>query len=508
MSICSLFVIYAMKKISLLLFLLCVFITPVFADSSLTLEQFLRGYFSVITQNVAIPNSYTSIVPKFTNIPVKSSLYTLFQKAIYLDAFPNAKMELPLRKNITESQATTIIRRYFPNITIGDQNKLITMDWLVKTSLSLQNMQIQQIPIFAQNATSNDFLSQSELYKDVLDKLHTKYYFQSGLNQTGLLYGAIQGMVKWLNDPYTSFFPPVEANQFEDQIQGEFFGIGAYVDMEQAGIFTITATIEGSPAQKVGLLAQDRIVQVDDHIIDEKVSLNQAVQRVKWPAGTVVSLKYLRAWKLLTTKVTRAKIVVPNIESKVYTGEKNPVCLISLRLFDTHIARDFSKILGTLSSQHCSKYIFDLRNNPGGSLEEVADMLDYFVPSKSPIVAIKSRTDEQVLFAWPTAYPKLTGENIRILMNKGSASASEIFAGVVREYVPGSLLVGTQSYGKWSVQNLESYDDGSLLKYTVAKRYTWKKDVNIDGIWFTPDVKIDDVVGTGKDAILDWALRN
>lgn len=508
MSIYSLFVICPMKKISLLLFFLSAFITPVFADSSLTLEQFLRGYFSVITQNVSMPNSYTSIVPKFTNIPVKSSLYTLLQKAIYLDVFPNAKMALPLRQNITESQATAIIHRAFPSIATGDQNKFITMDWLVKTSLSLQNMQIQQLLPSTKNSVPNDFLSQWELYKDVLDKLHTKYYFQSWLNQTGLLYGAIQGMVKWLNDPYTSFFPPAEANQFEDQLQGEFFGIGAYVDMEQAGVFIITATIDGSPAQKAGLLPQDRIVQVDDHVIDEKVSLSQAVQRVKWPAGTEVSLKYFRGSKLLTTKVTRAKIVVPNIESKVYTGDKNPVCLVSLRLFDTRIARDFNQIIGTLSSQHCSKYIFDLRNNPGGSLQEVVDMLDYFVPSKSPIVAVKTRTDEQILFAWPTVYPKLTGENIRILINKWSASASEIFAGVVREYVPGALLVGTQSYGKWSVQNLESYDDGSLLKYTVAKRYTWKKDINIDGIWFTPDVKIDDVVGTGKDAILDWALRN
>lgn len=497
-----------MKKISLPLLLLCAFISPVFADSYLNLEQFLRGYFSVVTQSVEIPNSYTSITPKFINIPVKSILYPLLQKAIYLDIFPNAKMELPLTKQITEFQATAIIHRAFPTIATGDQNKLITMDWLVKISLSLQNMQIQQLLASTKNSVPNDFLSQSELYKDVLDKLHTKYYFQSGLNQTGLLYGAIQGMVKWLNDPYTSFFPPVEANQFEDQIQGEFFGIGAYVDMEQAGIFTITATIEGSPAQKVGLLAQDRIVQVDDHIIDEKVSLNQAVQRVKWPAGTVVSLKYLRAWKLLTTKVTRAKIVVPNIESKVYTGDKDLVCFVSIRLFDTRIARDFNQIIGTLSSQHCSKYIFDLRNNPGGSLQEVVDMLDYFVPSKSPIVAVKTRTDEQILLAWPTVYPKLTGENIRILMNKWSASASEIFAGVVREYVPGALLVWTQSYGKWSVQNLESYADGSLLKYTVAKRYTWKKDTNIDGIWFTPDIKIEDTVGTGKDALLDWALKN
>jgi carboxyl-terminal processing protease len=177
-------------------------------------------------------------------------------------------------------------------------------------------------------------------------------------------------------------------------------------------------------------------------------------------------------------------------------------------MFEFWLANHFETILWNLAQNHCSKYIIDLRNNPGGSLEEVAGMLDYFVPTWSPILSVKSRTSDQFLFSSNTVYPKLTGETIRILINKWSASASEIFAWVVREYVPGTVLVGTQSYGKWSVQDLVYYDDGSLLKYTVAKRYTWKKDLNIDKIWFTPDVKIEDVVGTGKDAVLDWALKN
>lgn len=178
--------------------------------------------------------------------------------------------------------------------------------------------------------------------------------------------------------------------------------------MEQPGIFLITATIDGGPAQKAGLMAQDRIVQIDDHVIDTKVSLAQAIQRVKGVSGTEVTLKILRNGKLLTIKVVRAKIVIPNMESKVYTGNKTPVCYISLHLFDDGSARDFSKIIGDFSTQHCSKYIFDLRNNPGGSLNEVVDMLDYFVPTGSPTVVVKTRINEQIMFSQNTKYPKLT----------------------------------------------------------------------------------------------------
>ena len=474
-----------MKKISLFILFLCAFISPVFADSYLNLEQFLRGYLSVVTQTISIPNSYTSIVPKFTNVSLKSPLYPLLQKAIYLDIFPNAAME-----------------------DTGDMRRFVSIDWLKDIAFSLQNMQISQYAQSATKTQSGDFLSQSAVYQDVMYRLKSTYYFQSGLNQTWMIYWAVEWMVKWLDDPYTAFFPPVEAGQFEDQLQGQFFGIGAYVGMDQPGIFIITATIDGSPAQKAWLMAQDRIVQVDDHFIDAKVSLSQAVQWVKWPSGSEVTLKYLRNEKLLTVKVTRAQIVIPNIETKQYTWDNAWVCQISLHLFDFGLASRFNQAIGQFSKTHCTKYIFDLRNNPGGSLEEVSTMLDYFVPTESPILSVKTRTTEQVLLSSVSPYPKLTGEKIRILINKWSASASEIFAGVIREYVPGALLVGTQSYGKWSVQDVIYYDDGSLLKYTTAKWYTWKKDVNIDKIWLTPDVKIEDSVGSGKDAILDWALKN
>lgn len=183
-----------MKKISFFVLMICAFFSPAFADSYLNLEQFLRGYLSVVTENIELPGSYTSIVPKFTNVPVKSILYPLLQKAIYLDIFPNAKMALPLNKKITEAQATSIVRRAFPDVITGDQRRFASMDWLVKLSLSLQNKQIK----FATESSSapSDFFTQSDLYQDVLYRISSKYYYHSGINQTGILYGGIEGMVK------------------------------------------------------------------------------------------------------------------------------------------------------------------------------------------------------------------------------------------------------------------------------------------------------------------------
>lgn len=492
-----------MKKISFLLLLVYFFISPVFADSSLTLEQVLDSYFRVVTDSVDIPKSYSSIHIKYTNISQQHFLYPLLQKAIYLDVFPNISMELPLSNHITQKQASIVLRYAFPFIATGSSRLSVSTDWITPLLLDIKKYRSS-----LSSGTASDVLSESDVYNDVVSKLRSSYYYHTGITQTGLLYWAIQGLVNSLDDPYTSFFPPTEADSFTDQLEGQFYGIGAYVEMSEPWVFLITATIDGTPAQKAGLRAWDRILQVDNHIIDVKTSSSQAVSWIKGPSGTTVSIKYLRDWKIFTIDVVRKKIEIPNIESKVFTWWKFPVCVITLRMFDLWVSNQFSKLIWQFSHDNCSKYIFDLRNNPWWSLQEVSTMLHYFVPFWEPVVSVKSTSSQDIYFSSPPQYSQLTGQIIRILVNWGSASASEIFAWVVREYVPNSLLVGQKTYGKWSVQNLVSYDDGSLFKYTVAKRYTGKKDINIDGIWFTPDVIIEDKVGTGKDVILDWALKN
>lgn len=163
-----------MKKISLFLLLICGLLSPVFADSSFSLEQFLRAYFAVVTESVDIPHTYSFIRLNYTNISQKNSLYPFLQKAIYLDIFPNAKMALPLSKHITQRQATTIIRQRFPSVATGDADKLISMDRLSSLLLTIK----YQKPLLP-SQVSSDPISQSDIYKDVLYRLKSSYYYQT-----------------------------------------------------------------------------------------------------------------------------------------------------------------------------------------------------------------------------------------------------------------------------------------------------------------------------------------
>lgn len=485
------------------------FFTPVFAGYYLNLQDFLNSYFNVVIQKNQLPSSYKYIQLKYTNIPEGTKLYTTLQKAVYLDLFPNAHIALPLDKPLTQQQAISIMSQGFDGLWSGDIKQLVTVDWLRDILLDVQDMQIKKWLITPAEDGQNNPLSQSLILQDIYTRLNTSYISSGSLDQNAMIYWWIKGMVEGLNDPYTSFFPPTDAQSFNDEIQGQYYGIGAYVEMHKPWEMMIIAPMKGSPAEKAGLKWGDRILQIGDHQVTQEISIDTATSWIKWPAGTTITLKILRDMKVLNFTVTRAKVVVKNVDSTIYGSWANgSICSVALRMFDVWIANEFDAIMKDLSTKHCTKYIFDLRNNPGGSLEDVARMLNYFVPTQSPSIIVKSKFQVEQINADNTLYPKLTGDKVRVLINGWSASASEIFAGVIRDYVPHALLIGEKSYGKWSVQNLLGYPDGSMFKYTVAKRYTGKSQQNIDKIWIKPDVTIVDATGTTIDEVMEYALKH
>jgi len=442
---------------------------------------------------------------KYTNISSQTPLYIQVQKAVYLWWFPNAALALPLDKPITQQQATTLVRYAYANIGTGAAIPL-SFETLRDLLVQIQDNPVQR-NIQHQGVSSNS-LFQNPVFLDVYTKIQQGFIGTGRLDSGALMQGTIKGYVDALNDPYTSYFPPIDAKSFSDELQGEFFWIGAYVEMTKPGILIITSPITGSPADKIWLQAQDRIVQIDDHVIDKNTPLNTAVSWIKWPAGTKVTLKIIRDSELMTIAVVRAKVVIKSIESeRLALSSSSSACIIHIHMFDFGVASDFLSALTSFSGQMCTKYIFDVRNNWGGSLDEVLNMLDPFVPANEPILETRSRTYNEDIVASPNAF-KLTGSMIRVLINGASASAAEIFAGVIREYVPNSLLIGSQTFGKWSVQSLINYDDGSMLKYTIAKRYTGKNKQNIDHVGFAPDVKIEDSTGTKIDEVLEYAVKH
>ncbi|AHB41388.1 hypothetical protein P148_SR1C00001G0597 [candidate division SR1 bacterium RAAC1_SR1_1] len=495
-----------MKKIGLFVLMIISFVTPVFAEYGLTFEQILTTYVNVVLQKQKIPSSYNYIELKYPNISKQNSLYPILQKAVYLDIFPNANIELPLNKQITQQQVINIIAPSFSLDVFVDKKALVTVDWFTEVLLEIQTLldtySSSELMLEENDVTSNP------LFLDVYQKLLTNYVSDTGLNQKSLLYGSIKGLVEGLDDPYTSFFPPTEATTFNEEMQGEYYGIGAYIEMNMPGELIIISPIKGSPAEKIGLLGGDRVVQINNTFVDKDMSINTATSLIKGPSGTTVKLKILRDGKILEFSVVRSKIVIANIESKIYSQQNGNVCLVNIAMFDFGVANSFQETMIDLSTKKCTKYIFDVRNNPGGGLNEVVRMLNYFVPTGEISVIIKSKFMTEEIVAWNSPSAKIQNIPVRVLINQGSASASEIFAGVIKDYLTGALLVGGKSFGKGSVQELMKYDDGSMLKYTVAKRYMGKSKKNIDEIGISPDKIITNKKDTPEDEVLEWALQN
>jgi len=168
------------------------------------------------------------------------------------------------------------------------------------------------------------------------------------------------------------------------------------------------------------------------------------------------------------------------METKIFTGGK---CYIAIRSFDAAISTNFTKIMqGDFGSVHCTRYIFDLRNNPGGSLQEVLNILNFIVPTGKSSAQVGSQQSTTRYLSRPVSGTKITDKPMFFLINAGSASASEIFVATAKEYAPQAKIIGQKSYGKGTVQTMLYYPDGSLLKYTIAKRYTGKDKKNIDKV--------------------------
>ncbi len=491
-----------MKKLILLsMWLFLGFTSIASAEQYLTLDQFLQSYFNVLLQNQHVPASYKYTQVKYKDIP-GSGLYDKLQKAIYLNLFPNIPASLPLQNLMYQKQASAMIKQTTQLEIPYQEEKLVSTSWLSGALQLIQDRSASQSKatvVYIWGAQNYSLL------ENIYQTLQTEYLDANKMESKTLQYGAAKGMVESLGDEHTVFMPPTDASSFSDEIAGNYVGIGAYVEMKTPGQMIITAPLSDSPAQKWWLLAKDQVMQVDEHLVTQDVSLNTAVSRIKWPAGTSVTLIILRNGKQMKFTIQREKITLQNIQTQIYTSR---TCYMAIHMFDLWVFSDFKSAMDqTFSSSKCTSYIFDLRNNPWWSLDEVVRMLDYIVPADQSSVVIKTKTYNETIVSNAISGTKITDKNIILLVNGSSASASEIFAGVVREYAPHAVMIGEKTYGKWSVQTLVEFTDGSLLKYTIAKRYTGKDRKNIDKIWYTPDILVADNSATTGDEMLDYALK-
>jgi len=308
------------------------------------------------------------------------------------------------------------------------------------------------------------------------------------ITEKELIYGAMDGILKALGDPYSVFFPPPDAKVFKEDVGGSLEGIGAEIGIRNK-VLTVIAPLKNSPAEQAGLKAGDIILYVDD--TDTKdLSLDGAVQIIRGPKGTVVVLTVTRDGEdeKLKISITRDKIKIPNLKWEL-KGKDADIAYIALYHFTETASDDFRDIAREILDSSAKKIILDLRNNPGGYLEVAVDIAGWFLDPDLIVVTEdhKGRQENKLYRTHGSA--ALSGYPLVVLVNGGSASASEILAGALRDH-KNIKLIGETTFGKGSVQELTNLSDKSSIKITVAKWFT-PNGISIDGSGLDPDVIIE-----------------
>lgn len=312
-----------------------------------------------------------------------------------------------------------------------------------------------------------------------------KYVANGDLDRQAMVYGAISGMVAALNDPYTVFFPPVEKELFESEIEGKFEGIGAEIGMRK-GILTVVSPLTGSPAAAAGLLPGDKIARIGDTITTD-LTIDEAVRLIRGEKGTEVILTILRNGEDETRviKIIRDTIRIPILDMEKQDGG---IFIIRLYNFSEQAPLEFRKALQEMARSGSNRLILDLRNNPGGFLEASVDIASWFLES-GKVVAREAFGDGTELEHRSHGYNALADIPTVILVNGGSASASEILAGALRDHLQ-IQLVGTKTFGKGSVQELLNVTDDTSLKVTIA-RWLTPSGVSLSENGLDPDVVVE-----------------
>jgi len=344
------------------------------------------------------------------------------------------------------------------------------------------------------------------LYWKALSILENKHPDASVVTSEERIWNSIEGLTKSYGDPYTTFFNPKQTDFFEESINGEFSGVGMEVGIRE-GFITVISPLKNSPAEQAGVLPGDILTKIDDTpAID--ISLDAAIDLIRGPEGESVVLTVSREGEvnLLEIEIIRDVIEIPSVEYETLdTGES----LISIHSFGEDVGDEFKTALEEFQKNKTDKLIIDLRNNPGGYLTASVDIASWFIPQGKVVVTESFSEDSgrQDIQYRSKGYesPISSDTQIVVLVNNGSASASEIVAGALQEYEIAEL-VGTQTFGKGSVQEYIKLDNKTALKVTVA-RWLTPLGNSISNNGLTPDLVVESDFEIEGDEQLQAALE-
>lgn len=348
------------------------------------------------------------------------------------------------------------------------------------------------------------------LFWKVWDTLGVKYYDKSKLDPSAMVYGAIRGMVSAVGDPYTAFLPPQEKKIVNEDLQGTFEGVGIQIGFRGTNLAVI-APLSGTPAEEAGVKAGDLILVIKDekkniNIDTGGISITDAVEAIRGPAGTKVTLTLLRkdVDKPFEADIVRRAIDVPSVIVEYLNGEKK-IAHIKVLKFSAETTSEWEEAVTELvKNQELEGLILDVRNNPGGYLEKSVELASEFLETGKDVVSEEGGDGVRNTYR-VEKIGRLRKTKLVVLINEGSASASEIFAGALKDNKR-ATIVGTNSFGKGTIQEPMDVDNGAGLHITIAKWLTpsgfW---VNEGGL--KPDVEIEDNPDTPGDEQVDEAVK-
>jgi len=343
------------------------------------------------------------------------------------------------------------------------------------------------------------------LFWQAWDNFKQNYIHNKDLTDQNLLYGAIAGMISSANDPYSVFFKPSDAQKFDQDLSGSFGGIGAKIDIRNGQLVVLSA-LKNTPAERAGLMTGDQILKISDTLTSSLNSVEAAVELIRGPKGSTVKLTILREdWKEpKEISIVRDIIEVPNLDYEMKDGK---IAYIHLYGFNENTPIIFYKAVLPLLLEGAKGIVFDLRDNPGGYLETAVDLAGWFLKNGEVVVKEEfSSGKQEVLKTYGNS--ALANLPVVILVNQGSASASEILAGALREQRD-LKLIGETTFGKGTVQELEKLSDGSEMKVSIAQ-WLLPSGATIDKKGLTPDIVVKltaEDVQANRDPQLDKALE-
>lgn len=343
------------------------------------------------------------------------------------------------------------------------------------------------------------------MFWDVWAAVQENYLNRKDLDYQKMVYGAIKGMVDSLEDPYTNFFEPEIKKEFDEEVSGKFEGIGIEIGMRDE-MLTVVAPMSGTPAQKAGLKAGDKIIKIDDEFTDG-LGLDEAVSLIRGPKGSKVTLTILRKTESKNeqkeVEIVRDTINIPSV-----TWEKIGDDIAQIRVFNFYdpTSFEFRKAIFEMMLSGRKKIILDLRDNPGGYFDLAIELAGWFLEPGSVVVKQDDGTGPVVCESCKSSgLGLLRNYKMVILTNGGSASASEILAGALRDN-RGIKLIGQQTFGKGVVQEVFPLGNDSSIKITTMKWLT-PNGSNINDVGLTPDFQVEDSDDLDKDPQLDKAVE-